>query len=126
MAWRDWGNPAIYSTTAQPVSNPSTATLVAEIDSTQLGTAHWQAGQKRQCLVTWLVGADTNATWQFERVESTALASTGQVVYVKTPTAQTGQYMTSVTLQKNSRLRVRANSTFTASATASITAEFMT
>lgn len=126
MAWRDAGNPAIWSTTAQPVSNPSTATLCAELDSTQLGTKNLATGQKIQVLVTWILGGDTNATWQCETASSTALADGIDKVFLKTPTGQSGQYMTSHDLFKDYRLRARVTSTFTASITASVSAEVMT
>ena len=38
MSWYDAGNPPINSTLAAPVANPDTATLIAELDSTQLLT----------------------------------------------------------------------------------------
>jgi hypothetical protein len=126
LAFRDWGNPPVFSTTAQPVSNPSTATLCAEIDSTQLGTQDLVAGQKVLVMTTWLVGGDTSATWQLEAATSTALAAGVQAVFIKTPTGQSGQYMTVNELQKDYRLRARVVSTFTASVVASITAERMT
>lgn len=127
MAWRDWGNVPIQSSaTAQPVSNPSTATLINEIDSTQLGTANFSASQQRLFLVTWVVGADTNATWQLEQANSTALNASTVTIFVKTPTAQSGQYMTTHYLGVNDRLRARLNSTFTGNATAFIQAEPLT
>src|SRR5690242_2656445 len=101
MAWHDWGNRAVFSTTAQPVSNPSTATLIAEVDSTQLGTANYAAGQKSLARVTWLLGSDTSATWQCEIATSTALANPQDTVFLKTPTGQSGQYVTVHELQKD-------------------------
>ncbi len=126
MPWRDWGNPPVFSTTAQPVSNPSTATLCAEIDSTQLGTKDLADGQKLLVMTTWLVGGDTTATWQLEAATSTALNAGVQAVFIKTPTGQSGQYITVNELYANYRLRARVVSTFTASVVASITAERMT
>ncbi len=64
MAWHAWGNRPVNSTTPQPVSNPSTGTLCAEIDSTQLGTASFRPDQKMIVQVSWLLGSDTSATWQ--------------------------------------------------------------
>ena len=130
MAWRDWGNPPICSTGAGLVSNPSTATLIAEIDSTQLGTARFTAGQHKVLQVTWLIGADTSATWQLEVAASTTLtgapSTAVDMVWVKTPTGQSGQYVTTHRVGPNARARARVNSTFTGSATASIIAEFLT
>jgi hypothetical protein len=126
MAWRDWGNPPVFSSNAQPVSNPSTGTLCAELDSTQLGTKDLAVDQKILVQTTWIVGGDTLATWQLEVGKSTALAASTQVVFVKSPTGQSGQYVTTNELKKDYRLRARVNSTFTASVTASIIAERLT
>lgn len=126
MAWRDWGNRAVWSTTAQPATNPSTATLIAEVDSTQLGTQDFAAGQSRLALVTWLLGSDTNATWMCEVVASTALNSTGESLLLKTAAGQTAQYVTTHTLNRNSRVRARVYSTFTGDALASISVEPLT
>lgn len=126
MAWRDWGNPPVYSTTPQPVSNPSTGTLCAEIDSTQLGTQNLAVDQKLLVMTTWLVGGDTAVTWQLEAAASTALGASTQVAFVKSPTGQSGQYITVNELYKDYRLRARVNSTFSAAVTATIIAERMT
>jgi hypothetical protein len=126
MPWRDWGNPPVYSTTAQPVGTPSTATLCAELDSTQLGTKDLVSGQKVLVMTTWFIGGDTSYTWQLEAAGSTALTDSTQVVYVKTPTGQSGQYITVNELYKDYRLRARIVSTNQASVTASICAERMT
>ena len=130
MAWRDWGNQPIFSTGVGQVSNPSTNTLIAEIDSTQLGTVNFVASHHQNVQVTWLVGADTSATWQLEVANSTTLtagpATNVDMVWVKTPTGQSGQYVTAHRVTKDSRIRARVNSTFTGNATASIIAEFLT
>lgn len=125
MAFMDWGNPPINSTSA-PASNPSTATLVAELDSTQLGTQNLAPNQKLLVRVNWILGADTNATWQCEATASTALNAGVDVFFPKTGTAQSGQFVTYHQLLKDYRLRARLQSTFTASATAFIAAEVLT
>jgi len=122
MAWHDWGNSPINSTTPQPVSNPSTGTLCAEIDSTQLGTAFFRPDQKMIVQCSWLLGSDTSATWQIETATSTALGASVDQLFIKTPTGQTGQYVTQHQLLKDYRIRARINSTFTASVTASVQA----
>lgn len=127
MSWYDTGNPPITSTaTAQPVSNPSTATLLNEIDSTQLGTAGFAIGFQQNYRVTWFVGGDTNLTLQLEAADSTALANSTQIYYVKTPTAQTSQYVMNFRLGKDYRLRARCVSTATTVVTCSIQAEALT
>lgn len=106
MAWHDSGNKPINSTFV-PVAAGSTATLYAELDSTQLGTASFVTGQSRIYQATYILGADTNATWQVGSCASTALNSGVDEFYPKTPTAQTAQYVVQHTLEKDHRLRVR-------------------
>ena len=106
-----FGNPPINSTGFSPVSAPSTSTLIAELDSTQLGTKDFRGSQSRQFRVNWYLGADTNVTWQCETATSTDLASGQDVVFLKTPTGQTGQYVTSHVLSRDMRLRARLFST---------------
>lgn len=127
MSFYGWGNVPVNSTTAQPVSNPSTATLVAVVDSTQLGTVNLMATQHLPCLVTALVGADTAATWQIEISASSTLADQPDYSwFLKTPTGQSGQYMLKGRITKNSQVRARLNSTFTGSAVASLSVEVLT
>ncbi|MBP6774257.1 MAG: hypothetical protein KA154_14770 [Gemmatimonadaceae bacterium] len=126
MAWRDWGNIPINSTTAQPASNPSTSTLIAEVDSTQLGTVNFATGQHRPALVTWILGSDTNALWQCEVANSTALASPQDTIFLRTPPGASGQFVTTHSIPKDGRVRARLNSTFTGSASAYIAVEYMT
>lgn len=133
MAWRDSGNTPINSsggTTAGSwglETNPSTATLVAEIDSTQL-TQVLSGGS--MYLVTWVIGASTNAIWQLEQAQSTSLDITTSAVrdltYVQTPSGQSGQYQLTYKLQKGDRLRARLQAAITGIATAKISAEPLT
>ena len=124
--WYDAGNVPINSTTPQPVSNPSTATLCAEIDSTQLGTQNLAANQVKNVRVTWIVGGDTNCTWQLETASSTATGAGVDIIFLKTPTAQSGQYVTNHSLLANYRIRARLQSSLTVNVTAFIQAEPMT
>lgn len=127
MAFFDWGNTPISSTTPQPVTNPSTATLCAEIDSTQLGTKDFETNQTQLMRVSWIISADTNATWQLEHCTSTALNAGVTQIWVKTGTSSPGQFVTTHKLGKNHRLRARiGGSTFTAAVTAFIQAEPLT
>src|SRR5262245_9260009 len=100
MFWGD-ANPPIISTGFAPVGAPSTSTLIAELDSTMLGTKNLVGDQKLHVQVSWLVGADTNVTWQLEVATSTALASGINIIYPKTPTGQTGEYITRHELLKD-------------------------
>lgn len=111
MGWHDWGNKPINSTGFAPVTGPSTSTLLAELDSTVLGTVGYSAGREVLHQVTWIVGADTNVTWQLETATDTGLASGVDVIFPKTPTGQSGQYVTVHTLKKDYRIRARLAST---------------
>lgn len=125
MAFFDWGNKPHNSTGFAPVSGPSTSTLLAELDSTVLGTKDLKVGQSFTVNVTWIVGADTNVTWQLETATDTGLGSGVDIIYPKTPTGQSAQYVTKHTLEQNYRLRARLFSTG-ANAAAFISAEKLT
>lgn len=124
----DWGNPPIHSTLAATVSNPSTATLVDELDSTLLGTVDLAAGQRLNCQAIWIAGADTIATFVLEHTISTGLGSTAvtTTIMVRTPTNQSGQWVSYHRLGPNDRLRMRVNSTFTGNVFAHVSAQIMT
>ena len=125
--WYDWGNVPINSTTPQPVSNPSTSVLCAEIDSTQLGTVNLAPNQAKNVRVTWLIGSDTNVTWQLETCTSTALSAGVDILFVKTPANQSGQYVTNHQLLANYRIRARMQASVAAGNTvATIQAEPVT
>lgn len=119
------GNPPINSTGFAPVSGPSTSTLLAELDSTQLGTKDFRSGQSRLYRVNWILGADTNVTWQCETANDTGLGSGVEIFYPKTPSGQSAQYVTSHSLSRDQRLRARLFSTG-ANAAAYISAEPVT
>jgi hypothetical protein len=107
VAWHDSGNAPINSTGFAPVGAGSTATLYAELDSTQLGTANFVTGQSRLFQVTYIMGADTNVTWQVGTCASTALSAGVDEFYPKSPTGQSAQFVMQHILEKNYRLRVR-------------------
>lgn len=125
MAYFDWGNKPVFSTTA-PTAAPSTASIIAFLDSTQLGTAFFQTGQSRCFRVTLIAGCDTNAAWQFERATSSTLADpVPETVWFRSPSNQSGQYVFAMCLEKNEFLRARMASTG-ANAVAYIQAEPLT
>lgn len=127
MAWYDWGNPPITSTSvAQPVTNPDTTTLLAELDSTQLGTVNFKTGQSGLFRTTWIIGGTTGLSVVLEQANSTALSATTLSIPIYTPTGQSGQYVFNLNLGPNDRLRARMASTVTASVMASIQAERLT
>jgi hypothetical protein len=106
------GNQSINSTGA-PIGAPSTATLIAFLDSTQLGTKDLVVGQHRAYRVNWMLGADTNATWKCEVAKDAGLSSASwvDVFYPKTVTSMSAQYVTNHVLAKDQFLRVRMDST---------------
>jgi hypothetical protein len=106
------GNQPINSTGA-PVAAPSTATILAVLDSTMLGTVNFATGQHRAYRVNWMLGADTNVTWQCEVATGSGLSSASwvDVFYPKTVTSLSAQYVTSHILSKDQFLRARLFST---------------
>ena len=125
MSYYDLGNRPIFSTSA-PTAAPSTATVVAFLDSTQLGTANFRAGQSMCVRVTLIAGCDTNAAWQFERRDSSTLADPAkETVWFRSPSNQSGQYVFATCLEKNEFLQLRMASTG-ANATAYIQADPLT
>lgn len=124
MAGFNWGSPPIHSTQTE-TATPSTSTLIAEIDSTVLGTAGFRSGQSQIAQVTWICGGSTNATMLLEHAISTALGSVRKQITVYTPNLQSAQFVTRHVLEKDDRLRVRCASTLSI-ASASIMAEYLT
>ena len=111
MSYYASGNRPIFSTTA-PTAAPSTATIIAFLDSTQLGTASFASGQSLDYRITLIAGCDTNAAWQFERAESSTLADgAAETVWFRSPSNQSGQYVFAMRLEKNQFLRTRMAST---------------
>jgi hypothetical protein len=105
--WHDWGNPPINSTSAPSAGGASTTALLAELDSTQLGTKDLGAGQKLMVSVNWTVSSDTVVTLSYGSALSTGMGSTGWVnrVFVDLPGHQAGQFVTRHELFTNYRLR---------------------
>jgi len=101
------GNKPINSTGFVPVAAGSTATLYAELDSSQLGTVSFVTGQSRLYAVTWIVGADSTCTWQLETATSTALANGVDVIFPKTIAGQSLEYHSLHDLTKDMRIRAR-------------------
>ena len=111
MAYFDWGNKPIFST-AGPTAAPSTGTIIAALDSTQLGTVHFTGSQSRVFRVTTIAGCDTNAAWQLERCDSSTLADpVAETVWFRSPSNQSGQYVFAMCLERNQFIRARMNST---------------
>ena len=127
MALYEWGGPAI-SSTGGSVTGPSTATLVAEIDSTQLQVLTGSAilgsrqGHAVPVRITATLGAgSTSADWRIEQCLSTGLGSTAirwLVPSIFTPPSQSGMYVYSAMLEPGDRIRARLNSSLTGAASA--------
>lgn len=131
MAWYAPGNAPINSTGDGNVSNPSTASLIAEILPAQLAIATQSAtagsGSPVAMRVTWLVGTNqsTVATFRLEQALSTGLGSTAirDQTLVATPAGQSAQYVLNYVVQPGDRLRAILNSSLTGTAYAKIQAE---
>lgn len=106
MSWHGEGNRPVNSTSSV-VAAGSTATLYAELDSTMLGTAFYDASRSQVWQATYIMGADTAVTWQVGSCASTALNSGLDEFFPKTPTGQTAQYVVQHELKKDQRLRIR-------------------
>jgi hypothetical protein len=124
MSFYSVGNKPINSTGFSVVAAPSTSSLIAELDSTRLGTKDLVTGQHRLCVVHWIVGADVDVTWQLETCGSTALNSGKDIIFPKTAQGISNQYMTRHELGPNDRIRARMASTG-ANASAFISAEML-
>lgn len=127
MALYEWGGPAVSSTGAGTAANPSTATLVAEIDSTQLrvltgsSVAGGVGAHGVPVRLTAILGGSTICDWRIEQVLSTGLdmSTAGRLsVPLLTPTGQSGQYVVSLMLEAGDRIRARLNSSITGTANA--------
>lgn len=100
------GNVPINSTFA-PVTDPSTTTLLAELDSSNFSNST-TPGQSRIYQVNAYLGGSTGAYWVVESATSTAIAAGVDKFNVRTASGQTSQFvfrfkLTAVT----DRIRVR-------------------
>lgn len=122
--WHDWGNPPINSTNAPSAGGASTTALVAELDSTVLGTKDLVADQKQLVSVNWIVSSDTVVTLSYGTALSTGMGSTGWVhrVFVNLPGNQSAQFVTRHELFTNYRLRANIVSSVAGTASAFISA----
>jgi hypothetical protein len=127
MARTDWGNKPVKSTGASTTADPSTSSLLAQVDSTQLailtGCPTDTGGHGVMARVDWFVGATTNASFALEHCLSTGLGSTAirdkTVVYMGSNLS--GQYCDDYQILPGDRFRVRVNgSTFTGEASVRI------
>lgn len=75
-----------------------------------LGTVNFTAAQTMLVQVTYIMGADTNVTWQCGVCTSTATNSGIDEFFPKTPTGQSAQYVLQHVLAKDNRIRIRQQS----------------
>ena len=102
-------NPPINSTFAA-TADPSTATILAELESSNFGNNTHQRGDRIYGVNIW-VGGSTAATWVIEQATSTALAATVDSLTVRTASQQHSQFLKVFKLAANDRIRVRHAST---------------
>ncbi len=122
----DWGIRPIASTAAS-ASNPTTATLVAEVDATAINAAITAGIGSLPCQVNWVVGCSASTTGQFllEHCLSTGLGSTAiyDQTLVFTPAGQSGQFNRRYLVTNGDLFRVRMASTVTGTVSAKIQVE---
>lgn len=114
----------IVSTGGLSISNPTTGTLLAEIDCNDT-MAHVKSGGE-PWQVTWIPGVQTTlATFLLEHVLSTGLGSTAfrDRIMVMVSSGQSAQFITKHNVEPGDRFRVRIDSSFTGVASAKIIAE---
>src|SRR5688500_18648102 len=99
MSWHGEGNRPVNSTTSV-IAAGSTVTLYAELDSTVLGTKGYSGDQSVVWQVTYVMGADTNCTWQVGTCTGVALNAGVDEFFPKTPTGQSAQYVVQHELKK--------------------------
>lgn len=133
MAFRVGGNVPLYSTTAATVTDPSTASLVAElIIPVTISTA---GAPPSYYEVRYVVGASTGGAWRLECARSSGLGSTAlrvtendssnalQRAIVFTGSNQTAEYVLTHKAYPGDRFRIVPLSSLTATAAGSIQIE---
>jgi hypothetical protein len=132
MSARNWGNPPLLSTTAPSQSNPSTATLCAELILPTVGDT--TVGDYYE--VRWGLGGSTTTYWRLEAATSSGLSTTAirttpgnsaqQRLNVWTGTGLTHEFVTTLFAKPGDRFRAMVESTTTSTVSAWIQAEALT
>lgn len=126
MSFFGWANRGIESTQRGLSANPTTGTLIAEVDVNGSNASVIAGGQVWG--VTWIVGnLTTVATFLLDHALSTSISDTGiinQTVVVMS-SGNSAQFYTKHNLESTNanRFRVRVGSSFTGSVSAKIIAE---
>lgn len=116
------GNVPINSTYGS-VSNPSTATLLAELDSSNFQIGSSFVVGRTYVVNAWL-GGSTGGAWVVESATSTALNASVDRFLLRTASGQTSQFVMKFRLTApTDRIRVRHESTVTGSFEAKLSAE---
>ena len=108
----------------EPVSDPSTTAILAELDSTTFKNS--SQGPARTYNVNMWVGGSTGAYWVCEQVTSTAISSAVVVtkVFWRTASGQTSQFVHKFRLTSpTERIRIRHVSSVTGTFDAKLQAE---
>ena len=118
MGFRDWGNPPIYSTTAESGTDPSTTTVIAQIQG--LGDHLYET--------RWTIGASTGALWKLELASTTTLSTTvvRKRCMVFTGSNQSAEFVTTFKAEDGDLCRIIAQSSFTGTYAGSIQTEILT
>ena len=125
MSFFATGNRTINSTGVGDVtSNPTTGTLIAEIDCNDT-LAHVRSGGEPWQAV-WIVGTQTTlATFRLEQTLSTGLGSSAirDLTLVMVSSGQSAQFVTKHSVEPGDRFRIRVNSSFTGAVAGKIIGE---
>jgi hypothetical protein len=134
MGARNYGNVPLWSTTAGTQTDPSTATLVAELIIPSPGSTDMASLYE----VRFSVGASTGAIWRLECAQSSGLGSTAirladndssnafQRAVNFTGSNQTSEFVYTFKAKPGDRFRAVPLSSFTGTAAAAIQAECLT
>lgn len=120
MSWFVPGNPTIDSTEAL-ASNPSTATILAELNAGHFGSTR----ANRDYAVYAYLGGSTGAVWTWERVTSSNVNSTTilEQTTLYTASGQTSQFLKKFRVTGDQRIRLRHQSSLQGTFAAKLSAE---
>ena len=127
MSYYGVGNRSVNSAEGSSfsiITNPTSATLLAEIDLNGTNASVRAGGEAWQ--VSWICGAQTTmAAFILEHCLSTGLGSTGRrgLVPVTVSSNQSAQFITKHNVEPGDRFRIRVASTFTGNVLCAIIAE---
>lgn len=124
MSWFGVGNRSVNSASTGLVSNPSTATLIQEIDLN--GTNGFCVSGGGPWQVNWYPGVQTTlAVFRLEHCLSTGLGDTAirDLTVVQISSGQSAQFVTKHNVEPGDRFRIRIASSITGNVSGKIIAE---